>query len=524
MQQKTQTAQYWQELTIENSDLTFLDYLFLEQETPQSTDELTLAIIQQRCKVEETFIRKELDRGTIYKPQDAYAVGDQLVFPALDFVAGAIVGTRPGHNPEYGDFTVIQVELEPDAQPREFASQLASPHTLNFEGGKEALLHPEGFLSAEELFELYGPIVKPKLLEKLNESETMVQFDGLWFSKAMLADIHVGHLNVAEAVIDINDQPAATRELLKELDLPAEISPSLQVFSLNHALAQDERFIDVGSTDNILWYLARLIPQEVMHPPRRLNYSPISYDRSVLNEELFQLEREINDEASELIASPDADKAKSTTIVLTYPHRRVGTLPLTAKTRFFFPPGTTQRTAITLVDGHSDTEMPAWINHSHNYVYGLEKWYKDNKIPVGAFIQLERTKDPFKVVVSFKPRRMRREWVRVAEANEDRVNFSVRKMPISCEYDETMLVWAEDLDEIDALWIKAEESNKTLREIIENVFLELAKLNPQGTVHVKSIYSAVNIVRRCPPGPIFAELLNHPAFASVGDAHWKYIE
>lgn len=524
MQQKTQTTKYWQELTIDSSDLTFLDDLFLEKECPLSTDELSLAIIRHRCDAEATLIRKELEQGAIYQPREMYAIGDRLVFPALELALGTVTGTRPGHHPEHGEFTVIQVEFQPDSQPREFASQLTSPHALNFEGGIEAFLWSEDSLTPEELFELYGPGVRQKLMERLDASEEMVQFGDFWLNRAMMAEFHVGHLNIAEAMIDINGKPLPPEELLTQLDLPAEISPSVQIFSLNHTLAQDERFIDVGSADNIRWYLTRLVPPEVLYPPRRLHYSSIPYDRSVLSEELFQLEREIDDEASELIAPPGLDSARGMTLVLTYPHRRVGTLPLTTKTRSFFPRGTTQCTLITLVDAQSGKETPGWVNHRHCYVYGLEQWYQDYKIPVGAFIQLERTADPFQVTIGFKRRRMKREWVRVAGASDGELSFAVRKMPISCEYDETMLVWAEGSAEIDALWVEAEESSKPLGEIVKKVLLELTKLNPQGTVHAKTVYSAVNIVRRCPPAPIFAELMTNEAFAAAGDAHWRYVE
>ena len=45
---------------------------------------------------------------------------------------------------------------------------------------------------------------------------------------------------------------------------------------------------------------------------------------------------------------------------------------------------------------------------------------------------------------------------------------------------------------------------------------ELTKLNPQGTVHAKSVYSAVNIIRRCPPGPIFYMLISNRRFRDAG--------
>ncbi|MFZ5916989.1 MAG: hypothetical protein ACOYZ7_08660 [Chloroflexota bacterium] len=523
MLRKTQSSEYWHEFTFEKSDQTFLDDLLLEAETPLSSNELAQALIRHRCEAEETALRKELGKGVLYQPKAAYQVGQRVVFPALEFDLGTVVGTRPGHNPEYGDFSVIQVELESEEGIQEFASQLSQPHALNIEGGIEALLWAEDMLRPEELFELYGPGVRQKLTAHLVASDDMIFFGDLWFSKAMMAQIHVGHRNIAEAMIDIHGQPLSPEALLKEIDLPQEIPPAVRVFSLNHTLFQDERFVDVGAAGHIRWHLVRLLPPEVIYPPRRLHYSPVAYQRSLLSEEFLQLEREIDDEASDLIAPPGADRVRNLVFALTFPHRRVGTLPLTAKTRGFFPEGNTQRTQITLIDAHNSREMPGWVNHQHYYVYGLEQWYKDNQIPVGAFIQLQKTGDPSRVRIGFQPRRMRREWVRVAQIVDNALRFAVRKMPIACDYDENMLVWAEDDSEVDALWIKVEETGQPLSETVNNVFLELAKLNPQGTVHAKTLYSAVNIARRCPPAPIFAELVRNPAFVPMGDANWRFI-
>jgi len=50
----------------------------------------------------------------------------------------------------------------------------------------------------------------------------------------------------------------------------------------------------------------------------------------------------------------------------------------------------------------------------------------------------------------------------------------------------------------------------------------LASLNPQETVHTKTLYSAINMIRRVPPGPLFTELIKHPDFQPVGDHYWQY--
>jgi hypothetical protein len=50
---------------------------------------------------------------------------------------------------------------------------------------------------------------------------------------------------------------------------------------------------------------------------------------------------------------------------------------------------------------------------------------------------------------------------------------------------------------------------------------EMSKLTPQGHVHAQELYSAVNIVRRTPPGPLFALLASMPEFIHVGDLHFR---
>ncbi len=60
--------------------------------------------------------------------------------------------------------------------------------------------------------------------------------------------------------------------------------------------------------------------------------------------------------------------------------------------------------------------------------------------------------------------------------------------------------------------------------LTSQVFRELAKVNPQASVHAKSLYSAVNVIRRLPPGPIFAELVTHSYYEHVGDLYWKLNE
>ncbi|HID63719.1 MAG TPA: hypothetical protein EYP49_13425 [Anaerolineae bacterium] len=110
---ETQRPEYWHKLTIDDQDLDYLYELFLEDDhRPRTIYDLTLALIKRRCEIEEALIEKELSRGIIFQPKESYQVGDQVVFPALGYALASVVGVRPGNNPKYGDFEVIQVRFE----------------------------------------------------------------------------------------------------------------------------------------------------------------------------------------------------------------------------------------------------------------------------------------------------------------------------------------------------------------------------------------------------------------------------
>ncbi|MBC8264366.1 MAG: hypothetical protein H8E47_09620 [Anaerolineales bacterium] len=517
---ETQTPAYWRGFAVDDRDLDYLDDLFLEDERPHTGDDLTLALMRKRCEDEESLIEKELARGILFQPKESYEVGQQVVFPVLGYALGPVVGVRPGYNPRYGDFEVIQVHFEGGEEPREFASKLDFFHKLNREEGEGS--EADDLVSLTELYDRYGVDTQRILIEHLHHSEDFVSFGDEWFLKGLLTDIHEGLLNIVEAMLDVNGMPLPAQELIQELDLPAEISPSTQVFSLNYALTQDDRFDDVGSDDQILWFLRRLEPPEIAHLPLRLRYSPVLYDRVGLGDELLRWEMEIDDEIVGLVAPGADEEISSATITLNYPHRRVGSIPLTSKIESLFPKGNVGRMMITLIDGRTGARMLGWVVRQHNYVYGLKEWYDKNDLPVGAYIELEKTDDPMAIVVDYSRQRKKREWIRVATVVGGKLSFSMQMRSIGCKYDELMVLDEANQAEIDALWMRSEEEGKPISELMRDIFPELAKLNPQGTVHAKTLYSAINIERRCPPGPILAGLANMLSFMAVGDGYWVY--
>jgi hypothetical protein len=519
LQPQTQTVPYWREFYVTDADVEHLYNLLLEEETPLSLDEIALELIEYRMRQEEEAFKRQLAKGELYQPKNVYKVGQTLVFPALNYAVGTVVEERPGSNPEHGDFTVIQVEFE-NRRRREFASDLKSPHVLNSDG--EAMTKPEGFMDAQTLLRQYSDHIRAQLLNKLENEEDIVNIADRWFPRSLLAEINIGHLNLAEAVLDLaGGGPMRTEDILKDVGLPEEINKRLQIFSLDYALQEDPRFDEVGPAGQVLWYLHRLEPPEVLHAPAHLKYKPIEYDRSRLTAEMLVLEEDLDDEFSPLPdAPPDVGEA---TITLTFPHRREGTLPLSAKLRPLFPTAyQAPRIRLTLVDGQTGEEFPGWVVREARYVFGLAEYYRKYRMPVGAYVVVRRMEDPGKVMITHTARRPRTEWVRMADVENDRLVFDIQRRSIGAGYDDLMVVSTDDLEGVDALWEKVQKQGKNTLDLLRQLVPELAKLTPQGTVHAKTLYSAMNAIRRCPPGPIFATLAAQPEFEYVGDGYWRF--
>jgi hypothetical protein len=548
IERKIQTQAYWQELTVTDQDLEELTLLFMEVERPMTAAELGQLLVASRCQREENLVRRQLARGTVYRPNGAFEVGEDVVFPHLDFALGKVVGQRQGHNPEYGEFSVLTVELEAheagngDGQAesaergrvRSFAAGLQAPHKLSLPDGWTPDTHFG--LSVDDLNARYGGWVVARLQERLQTEPQFSSFRGTWLPASLAVELHIGHLHIAEAMIDIRSQPLSAEEILGELDLPAEVPQAIKAFCLNLALSQDDRFDDVGDVSGPSWSLGRWAPSAVVSPPLRLQYQPTPYDRTRLDVTHLQLEREIDDDTSALIAPPAAASADSVTILLGYPHWREGALPLTDRTRVFFPNGDIdQHTMITFVNRTGgQPSFPGWVVRGHRYVYGLEDWYKANKVLPGAFVKLERVDDApaegahLSVGIDLFPRRMQREWVHVAfgtgpdASSSGELAFRLQKRPIAFEYDELCVLDEQKRKEMDQLWMAEAERGRTLDEFIRRVFIDLVKLSANGMVHAKTVYSAVNVLRRCPPGLVFATLFRLPEFVTAGDGYWIY--
>lgn len=523
IQRRTQNLAYWRDqYKVDEADHEFLYDLLGGAAEPMSLEALAVAVIDRRCQMEESRIRNELSRGRIYDPQEAYVIGDAVVFPAFEYRFGEVIDLRPGENPEHGEFDVLTVRFEDDGRERMFAARLKSPHILNRDGD-ELTFSDEPLLSAQEIYDEVGDVLAEVFEKHLRDNpDYFINAGPKWLTTDQMAPVNVGHLNIAEAAIEMKGEPTPTTELLDMVEIDSTLSESVRIFSLETAMHNDERFVQVGPVGVSAWSLRTMLPEAALNVPVGLQYTPITYDRSELTVELLQTEWEIGDEWSEGgMAESAPAQVPSVVVHPIYPHLAAGVLPLISAARSLFPQGNGVCTAVTLIDGRWGQRFSGWVMHEGRYLAGLDKWFREHKLPVGAAITLARTNNPAEIVVDFKPQRMKREWVRTARIEDDRLVFQMLRKQIVCEYDDYLGLFVTDPGEIREYAAFIAEQDVPVETLVEQIMPELTKLSPQGTAHIKTLYSAVNVIRRLPPGPIFAALLKVPGATDTGSGFWS---
>ena len=509
---------YWETFEITEKDIEFLNNHLFELETPMTSRELSRALITERIRIEkQTLQNQQHELGKIYFPKDHYQVGDTLLFPAFDWEKAKVVSIHPGKNPEVAAFEVLDVVME-RGNHRQFAAGLAN-HNLNqpLEVKIDDIL-----LDLDEVMKNYGDRIEKKVSAVLKTEPDLVSIAWHWFPRALLVDVNIGHLNLTEAVLDMsNGGPLPTRSLLEQIDMPTDVNLKLREFSLNYAIQEDQRFDEVGTAGEVVWFLRRLEPEPVQHTPAYLRYQPTAYDRTVLTPPMLALERQLDDE---LDSSPEETSLINEAVVtLTYPHWRAGTLPLTQRVKQLFPTAyESPRIQFILVDGDTGTRYPGWVVRTEHYIYGLRDWYETQGLIPGSFVHIKPGKKPGEVQIFTQKRRSGREWIRTILVGADGgIVFAILKQMVTAAFDERMAIAVPDVEALDALWEKGSLQRMPIDQVITKVMRELAKLNPQGHVHAQELYAAVNVIRRCPPGLILSVLSSHSVFNHVGDLYFR---
>jgi len=513
------STDYWTELQITQQDVEYLHNHLFELETPLTARELVMVFVNERLRAERHAQQQRRQAGgKTYLPRDSYQIGDELIFPALNWKHGKVTAVRSGSNPEIGAFDVLTVDLG-NGSERLFASNLSN-HALN---DQPVTVQDEEY-DPDAILREHGSALEKKIESAFRSDEELVRIAGRWFPRALLVDVNVGHLNLAEAVLDMaGGEPLPTSALLKDIALDEGVNPKLAEFSLNLALQEDGRFDEVGPAGEVLWCLRRLEPEEVRDIPMHLQYSPIEYDRSALTSQMLTLEAQLDDELSQVQATP-VTEAKEVVVALIYPHLRAGTLPLSARVQPMFPTAyETPRVRFTLVDGRTKQRMPGWVVREHGYVFGLREWYKANDLAAGSLVRIRRGEHPGEVIIEAKTYRSTKDWVRTVIVGADGgMVFALLKQPVSAEFNDRMAFAIPSMPAVDQLWLQ--DKKRPFEKLVADMIREMSKLTPQGHVHAQELYSAVNIVRRVPPAPLFALLGSKPQFTHIGDLYFRLSE
>jgi len=509
---------YWQNFSLGKQDLEFLSTYLFENETPLTQKELVPVLVNERIRHErEELIKQQQSSGKAYLPEGHYKVGEKLVFPTMDWKKGQVVSIRPGVNPAMGEFKVLEVEFE-GGNTHLFAGGLTT-HKLNQPveiAVDDQLLNPDNVIIA------HGSEIEQKLEKTLAADDDLVKITACWFPRALLMDINLGQLNLAEAVLDeAAGKPLPTPELVEQLEISGHVNPKLIEFSMNYALQEDGRFDEVGPAGEVLWSLKRLEPDDVQQIPIPLHYIEIPYDRSVLTPQMLALESELDDELAE--SETPSRQPEEIVISLNYPHWRAGTLPVSARVKGLFPTAyESPRVRFTVVDGQSKEEIPAWVVRQHGYVSGLGTLYQKYGLIPGSLISVVKGKKPGQVIITTKSRRPTRDWVRTVLVGSDGgIVFAMLKQNLTTEFNERMVIAVPDPSGVDEACAQVAKQHLPFDKLVADMMRELVKLNVQGHVHAQELYSALNILRRCPPGPLLAFLTGNPGYKHVGDLHYR---
>ena len=386
-------ADYWENFQILPADLEFIYNHMIELETPQTPRELLKVLITERVRQEiDNLKNQQTSGGAVYLPKNRYQVGQLLSFPRYDWKNGSVKSVRPGNNPELSSFEVIAVQFE-DGENKLFATGVEN-HKLNKPVDVKL---DDPLLNEDYILKKYGHLLLGRLTTYLESNPDIIRIAGKWFPRALLVDVNIGHLNLAEAVLEMAEGGTLpTNAILEQIELPTDVNIKLTEFSLNLALQEDGRFDEVGPSGEVVWFLRRLEPEGVRNVPPQLTYVPIEINPDNNSDLHAALLRDVEDE----LETAKVDDLDQLTISLIYPHWRAGTLPLSERVKKLLPTAyESPRVQFTFVDRETHQKISAWVVRSSSYVFGLRDWYQSKGIFPGCLVNIQRSNIPGEVII-----------------------------------------------------------------------------------------------------------------------------
>jgi hypothetical protein len=504
MQLDTLTLRYWQDFELAAGDLEHLSELLIEEEAPLSVEELARLLMRQRVEDEKAVWEGREAKGLVYQPREAYAEGDRLVFSALEDAAGTVVGVRSGRNPECEPFQVIRVRMDGDGETREFASEFSRPHALDFiqsDQGQDLSLDDLDVVAAT-LFDRYGQYVTPFLLAGLRESAEFVNFGDDWFLKGFLLPLEEGHLNLAEAVLDLAAGFSSAQDILGVLEMPAETSQAVQMFSLNHALASDNdgRFKFAGTKWATEWCLPRVAERKAL----RFARGPASISLDHILDDVVEI-------VPDVPTQPDRD-VQTWSHVLTFYDCYWGHLPYDWSTKGLLVEPLLEDqscTRLRLRPLAGGDPFPVVVYYPSGRQLGwwgsaeLRDFFERNELAPGATIRVRRTSS------SERDGSYEIDYLPGAASKMEMLDYEeggkpvFRRLSLKCHVDEEMSVPRSRFSALEALSLLDESSRRVTSLLLKTAFQRVGEklLRGLGIVHranFSDLYVATNIERPLP--------------------------
>ena len=513
----------WSAVTIDDNDLDLIYNRLLEKETPMTPLQLAETLIENRIKSLKKAGKEESKKNDhYYRPGKKYTVGDEIEFPMMEGAKGVVESVRDGNNPALGPFSVISVIFN-DGRKKEFASELVS-HKLNdfdYDNPDRNLLDPK------YVFRKFGRQIGKKIGYLLSQNEDLVRIGSFWFPQALLTDVNPGYLNLAEAVLEMEEgRPLHTEEILEQLEYPMDSNPELTIFSFNYAMQNDPRFGEVGPANVVLWTLKEMQPEDVRKIPMTLKFNKDLFSNAYDGLDDDFVFSSILDELDEKQLEEPLESADSFDVCLSYPHWKAGTLPLIGALQSIFPTANeTDNVVFTFRDKKCGETFMGWVILSKNYVCGLKPWYRTNGIIPGSIFKVNRTDDSGVIELELIPPRSSKDWIRTFSLDDrNHFSFPVSQHRVTTDFDERMAIYVENSPQLDTFWESNNRKESNFIRQIEMVCRELSKDNPQGIIHFNEIYAGINMLRRIPPRLLYSILLQDESIRRIDQMYFKLIE
>ena len=513
----------WSGISIDDNDLDLIYNRLLEKETPMTPLQLAESLIESRIKeYKKTNKAEEKKDDRYYRPSKTYAVGNEIEFPLLGGAKAVVESVREGVNPSLGTFSVISVVFS-DGSKKEFAADLGA-HKLNqfdYDNPDQNMQDPH-YVTRK-----FGRQISKKIAAVLAKNEDLVRIGSFWFPQALLTEVNPGYLNLAEAVLEMEEgRPLHTEEILEQLEYPMDSNPELTVFSFDYAMQNDPRFGEVGPVNVVLWTLKEMQPEDVRKTPMTLKFNENLKEYGDGDESNEFPADVIQDELEENQLIEPQESVDSFRVCLSYPHWKAGTLPLIGPLQSIFPTANeTDNVVFNFRDKKTGETFMGWVILSKNYVCGLKPWYRANGIIPGSLFKVNRTDDSSVVELELIQPRSSKDWIRSFNLDDkNHFSFVTNQHKVTTDFDERMAIYVENSPQLDTFWEVNNRKEANITRQIELVFRELAKDNPQGILHFNEVYAGINMLRRIPPHLLFAILLKEESIVQIDRMYFKLIE